>query len=200
MYRSLLSVWQQPASLMSAEFAEDSDFGTQGWDDSDLLRSMMRADQMVYLPDDLLAKVDRASMAVSLEARAPLLDYRVVEASWRLEREQLVERGVGKQLLRTLLYRYVPRELVDRPKMGFSVPVAEWLNGPLRQMASDLLTRDAVTSFGVISADAAQREWTRFLAGERANATGLWTLMMFQAWCNRWLASARPRPAGSVTH
>ncbi|HST07391.1 MAG TPA: asparagine synthase (glutamine-hydrolyzing), partial [Gemmatimonadaceae bacterium] len=140
MYRSLLSAWQEPESLVegaSAGLASDDTLHSNG--SLGLMERMMLADQASYLPDDLLAKLDRASMAVSLEARVPILDHRVVEMSWRLPRRLKVRDGKGKWILRQILYKHVPQSLVDREKMGFSVPLAQWLAGPLRNWAGDLL-------------------------------------------------------------
>lgn len=198
MYRSLLSVWADPHSFMAAGAPAVHNGRARTWRESSLLRSMMLTDQLAYLPDDLLAKLDRASMAVSLEARAPLLDYRIVETSWRLSRDMLINKGLGKQILRSLLYRYVPREMIERPKMGFSVPVADWLGGPLRGMASDLLSRESIAMFGVLNPVEVESSWNRFLRGERGDALGIWTLVMFQAWCFRWMRSSRPGAVGTI--
>jgi len=186
MYRSLLSAWQDPESLVFGE-QEDSNFAAALHANGSLalMEQMLLADQTSYLPDDLLAKVDRASMAVSLEARVPILDHRVVELSWRLPRHLKVRNGTGKWILRQILYKHVPRSLVDREKMGFSVPLTQWLAGPLRTWAGDLLLsghggellRDAVV----------RREWDRFLAGNSRNAAGIWALVVFRAWESRWI-------------
>jgi asparagine synthase (glutamine-hydrolysing) len=151
------------------------------------MERMMLADQTSYLPDDLLAKVDRASMAVSLEARVPILDHRVVEFSWRLPRKFKVRDGRGKWILREILYKHVPRSLVDREKMGFSVPLAQWLAGPLRNWAGDLLLSDGTEGF--LRSTVVRREWDRFLAGDSTNSAGIWAVVMFRAWQDRWLRS-----------
>jgi asparagine synthase (glutamine-hydrolysing) len=192
MYRSLLSVWKEPESFLRAPSAKADGSAPPGWDDVDLMRSMMLLDQRYYLPDDLLAKLDRASMAVGLEARSPLLDYRIIEMSRLLNPSMLAERGIGKQLLRRILYRYVPRELIERPKMGFSVPVAQWLGGPLREMAGDMLGEREVLRHGVLNPVTVGRAWTRFLRGDTRDALGLWSLVVFQAWCGRWLRANEP--------
>jgi asparagine synthase (glutamine-hydrolysing) len=158
---------------------------------------MMLADQTSYLPDDLLAKVDRASMAVALEARVPILDHRVVEFSWRLPRKFKVRNGRGKWILRQILYKHVPRTLVDRDKMGFSVPLAHWLAGPLKTWAGDLL----VTGYddGILQRAVVSREWDRFLAGNSSKAAGIWALVMFRAWQETWSSTAQPAENRSAT-
>jgi asparagine synthase (glutamine-hydrolysing) len=150
-----------------------------------LLDRMMLADQTHYLPDDLLAKLDRASMAVSLEVRAPLLDHRVVEFAWRLPRSLKLRHGVGKWALRQVLYRRVPKPLVDRPKMGFSVPIDRWLRGPLRHWARPLVSREALAASG-LDADPIERAWSDLEAGRRRSGAALWAVLMFQAWRERW--------------
>ena len=188
MYRSLVSAWQQPEDVVpAAGFMDDPTAQILGDPHPvELLDRMMLADQTTYLPDDLLAKVDRASMAVGLEVRAPLLDHRVVEFSWRLPRALKLNGATGKWILRQLLYRRLPRPLVDRPKMGFSVPIERWLCGPLRQWASDLLTQSALSSGGLDPAPVGLA-WKELLAGRPRTAPGLWAVLMYQAWRQRWL-------------
>jgi asparagine synthase (glutamine-hydrolysing) len=188
MYRSLLSAWQDPGELVTAGSRNGNHDATLGANDSlGLMERMMLADQTSYLPDDLLAKVDRASMAVSLEARVPILDHRVVEMSWRLPRKFKVRNGRGKWILRQILYNHVPPALVDREKMGFSVPLAQWLASPLRDWAGDLLL--SRENDGILRTSVVRREWDRFLAGDSSNAAGLWALVMFRAWQNRWVTA-----------
>ena len=188
MYRSLLSAWQDPERLVVGGVeAVNLDGALDGDAQLALMERMMLADQTSYLPDDLLAKVDRASMAVSLEARVPILDHRVVEFSWRLPRRFKVRGGRGKWILREILYKHVPPSLVDREKMGFSVPLAKWLSGPLRNWAGDLLL--SRESEEVLRSVPVRREWDRFLAGDSTNAAGIWAVVMFRAWQNRWLTS-----------
>ena len=143
----------------------------------------MATDQVTYLPDDLLAKVDRASMAVSLEVRVPLLDHRVVEFAWRLDREHKVRGAVGKLALRRVLSRHVPDHLVNRPKTGFTVPVGEWLRGPLKGWASDILT---MASDDVLDMPGVQSAWTGFQRGQEQLADGLWAVLQLQAWRQQW--------------
>jgi asparagine synthase (glutamine-hydrolysing) len=186
MYRSLLSAWQDPENLVVGGLASGNLDGARGTDSQfALMERMMLADQTSYLPDDLLAKVDRASMAVSLEARVPILDHRVVEFSWRLPRKFKVRDGRGKWILREILYKHVPRALVDREKMGFSVPLAQWLSGPLRNWAGDLLHSDQTEGF--LRSSVVHTEWDRFLAGDSSNAAGIWAVVMFRAWQDRWM-------------
>jgi asparagine synthase (glutamine-hydrolysing) len=150
---------------------------------------MMYTDIGSYLPDDILVKVDRAAMAVSLETRVPLLDHRVVEFAWRLPIELKTRGGVGKWPLKQILYKRVPRELVERPKMGFGVPLESWLRGPLREWADDLLTEKRIAAEGFFDAKAIRREWALHLSGRKDRHYGLWTMLMFQSW----LASQRSR-------
>jgi asparagine synthase (glutamine-hydrolysing) len=190
MYCSLMSAWKQPESLLIDRAAQplrhNSTLDDQAPDN--LLDRMMLADQTTYLPDDLLAKMDRASMAASLEVRAPLLDHRVVEFSWRLPRLLKLRGTTGKWILRQLLYRRVPRVIVDRPKMGFSVPIDRWLRGPLREWAADLLSADALGRGALLEPAPIARAWRDLLDGRRQTGAPLWAVVMFQAWTREWLA------------
>lgn len=143
-------------------------------------------DLLVYLPDDILTKLDRASMAVSLEARVPLLDHRVVEFAARLPHRQKVRDGKGKWLLRQVLNRYVPQELVERPKMGFGVPVEQWLHADLRQWCEGLLDPQLIRSQGYLNASFVENMWHEYLNGEQNWKSSLWAVLMFQAWVEEW--------------
>ncbi len=150
-----------------------------------LVDRMRYRDTLTYLPDDILQKVDRATMAVALEARPPLLDHRVVEFAWRLPEAMLLREGRGKWLLRRVLDRYVPAHLIERPKMGFGVPLASWLRGPLKTWAGDLI-HDAAYGGGLLAPEPARRLFAEHAAGHRNHAYALWTLMMFESWRRRW--------------
>lgn len=195
MYRSLLSAWQKPEGLLAKDLLAANGPPTDdvngrilnGTEPAQLLDRMMLADQLMYLPDDLLAKIDRASMAVSLEVRAPLLDHRVAEFSWRLPHTLKVRGTVGKWALRQVLYRRVPREIVERPKMGFSVPIDLWLRGPLQPWAEDLLSGAALRATGLLNSVAIGRAWKELQDGRRPAGAALWAVIMFQAWRGRWM-------------
>lgn len=143
---------------------------------------MLYRDLLYNLPDDILTKVDRAAMAVSLEVRAPFLDHRLVELAWRLPMSAKLSATNGKLVLQRLLQRYLPARLVDRPKMGFSVPVESWLRGPLRPWAEDLLSEDRLSRQGVLDPAAVRRLWRDFLSGRPRHDRILWNLLMFQEW------------------
>ncbi len=144
-------------------------------------RQMMLWDMLTYLPDDIMAKVDRASMAVALEARAPLLDYRAAEFAATLPVEFLIRGGKGKCLLRELLYRYVPAELIDRPKMGFSVPLGGWLRGELKDWARGLIEPERLRREGFLNPELVERLWQSHQGGNDRKGE-LWAVLMFQAW------------------
>jgi len=149
---------------------------------TDARERMMYADALDYLPDDILVKVDRAAMSTSLETRVPLLDHRVVELAWRLSIETKARDGVGKWPLKQILYKYVPRAIVDRPKMGFGVPIEHWLRGELRDWAQDLLSPRRLDSGGFFDSGAVAAEWALHSSGRKDRHYGLWTVLMFQAW------------------
>jgi len=155
---------------------------------------MMYLDAIRYLPTDILAKVDRAAMHVSLETRVPFLDRRVVEFAWRLPLSMKVNKGVGKVVLRSLLDRYVPRQMFERPKHGFSVPIASWLRNELREWASDLLNGERLRREGYLNEPVIRKMWDQHLAGTHSWHTRLWTVLMFEAWldANRSVEAREP--------
>lgn len=183
-YRRILSHWDRPEQVVVAarepltvltdprRLAELSDFTLQ----------MMFIDLVSYLPDDILTKVDRASMAVGLEARVPLLDHRVVEFAWRLPMSLRIRNGQQKWLLRQVLYKYVPPALVERPKMGFGMPIGEWLRGPLRDWAEALLAIDRLADEGFLDSQRVYAVWQEHVSGQRNWQYPLWDVLMFEAW------------------
>ena len=148
----------------------------------DPLSSMLQFDYSGYLAGDILVKVDRATMAVSLEARCPILDTRVTEFAWTLPYEFLMDGKGGKRILRQVLERYVPREYTDRPKRGFGVPIDDWLRGPLRDWAEDLISEHTLKAVGYFDADGVRTLWRQHLCGWRNHSNALWAVLMFQAW------------------
>jgi asparagine synthase (glutamine-hydrolysing) len=148
----------------------------------DPAQRMMMWDALTYLPDDILHKVDRASMAVSLETRAPLLDHRVAQLAWRMPRHMKIRNGTGKWILRQVLYRHVPRDLIERPKMGFGIPIDAWLRGPLREWAGDLIGDSTLESDGYLDASLVRQKWAEHASGLRNWQHELWCVLMFQAW------------------
>jgi len=141
---------------------------------------------LTYLPDDILVKLDRASMSVGLEGREPLLDHRVLEFAWRLPHRLRISGGSGKWLLRRVLDRYVPRALVERPKMGFGVPIDAWLRGPLRGWAEDLLSEKSLREAGLLDPAPVRQQFAEHLSGRRNRQYSLWGALMVQAWHRRW--------------
>lgn len=179
-YRALTTQWEL-AGVPTADRLDD-----RRADGLDGVERMQLLDTVGYLPDGILTKVDRASMAVGLEARVPLLDPRVVAFAWRLPARQKVREGTGKWLLRRVLHRYVPAALVERPKSGFTVPVGAWLRGPLRAWAEELLGDARLRVEGLPDAGSIRRLWADHLSGRRDGEEALWTLLMFLAWRARW--------------
>ena len=181
MYRLFMSHWHDPEKVVLAGEELPTVLDQQQLF-AGLFEQMMYVDSLSYLPDDILVKVDRAAMAVSLETRVPLLDHRVVEFAWRLPLAMKVRERQGKWLLKQVLYRYVPQALVDRPKMGFAVPIDHWLRGPLRDWAEDLLGEQRLTAQGFFNAKLIRQKWREHLSGKRNWHYYLWDILMFQAW------------------
>ncbi len=184
MYNSLVSTWKNPEELVIGA-TEPVTVMTepQQWADiRDFTLRMMYLDTLSYLPDDILVKVDRACMGISLESRAPFLDHRVVEFAWRLPLKMKIRNGEGKWILRQVLYKYVPRELIDRPKMGFGVPIDSWLRGPLKEWAGDLINDNRLRQEGFFEPEMIKKIWLEHLSGKRNWQYYLWPVLMFQAW------------------
>ena len=183
-YRTLSSHTTDPAALVPGA-AEPATVLTDpgAWPRlEDPVELMMYLDAVTYLPDDILTKVDRATMAASLEARVPFLDPEVAALAWRLPRPLKVHGGTGKWLLRRLLHRYVPAALVERPKAGFGVPLGDWLRGPLRPWAEDLLAEGALRQAGILDPAGVRRMWAEHASGRRDRQFELWDVLMLQAW------------------
>jgi asparagine synthase (glutamine-hydrolysing) len=189
-YQGLLSHWREPEQIVTGSREPAGLLADTRIREivPDFIARMQYLDTLTYLPDDILTKVDRASMAVSLEARVPLLDHRVVAFSWSLPLAMKVKNGVGKSLLRQVLYRYVPAKLIDRPKMGFGVPIGEWLRGPLRDWAEELLDERRLKAEGILNPAPIRAKWSQHLAGTINWQYLIWDVLMFQAWRARWLA------------
>ena len=183
LYRQLLSHWSDPEDVVIGATEPRGEV----WNDSyrqlipDFTERMQFLDTLTYLPDDILTKVDRASMATSLEARVPLLDHRIVEFAWTLPEQFKLHRGQGKSVLREILDHYVPRELIERPKMGFGIPIDQWLRGPLRDWAESLLDPQALSQQGLLNVPPVREMWMAHQNGENW-AYQLWNVLMLQAW------------------
>lgn len=190
LYRHLVSQWQRPTELYALASEPPSLLDVIKPDPrASVVDWMMLLDQRTYLPDDILVKVDRATMAVALESRVPFLDPSVIAFAARLPLEARVANGTGKLVLRELLAKFLPRDWFDRPKQGFAIPLAEWLRGPLRDWAESLLSREAIAQGDLLNAQSVSHHWDAHRRGERNLHYPLWTLLMLQAW----LARYRPR-------
>lgn len=183
-YRNLVSHWKHPEQLVIGAHEPATLLNTPyAWPATDCFEHwMMAMDAQTYMTDDILVKVDRAAMANSLETRVPMLDHRVVELAWRMPLSLKIRDGKGKWLLREVLYRHVPREMIERPKKGFSIPLAAWLRGPLREWAEALLDSQRLHQEGYFEAAPIRRKWQEHLSGKRDHSRLLWSVLMFQAW------------------
>lgn len=189
MYMALVSFWKLPQTLLKEGIASQDHFlghQAQCLSAHDFTDRMMYLDLMTYLPDDILVKVDRAAMAVSLETRIPFLDHRVIEFAWRIPLSMKIRRNKGKRILRRLLYKYVPQELIDRPKAGFAFPIDRWLRGPLRDWAESLIDERRIREEGFLNHAPIRAAWNEHLSGTRNRQYHLWAIFIFQAWLERW--------------
>jgi asparagine synthase (glutamine-hydrolysing) len=184
LYSGLVSFWRDPGRIVlggsrNPEAVQNQLPAMAGLSD---VERMMALDMLTYLPDDILTKVDRAAMSVSLESRVPFLDHRVVEFAWRLPFDQKIRNGETKWLLRQLLYRHVPRALIERPKMGFGVPIDAWLRGPLRDWGAALLDPTRLRNEGYFNPEPITRAWEAHQRGQANMQHHLWSVLMFQTW------------------
>lgn len=194
LYAGMLSQWRDPEAVVigAKEPPSQATGDTPALEGLGPIERMMALDMLGYLPGDILTKVDRAAMAVSLETRVPLLDHRIVEFAWRLPMSMKLRGGESKWILRQLLYRYVPRELVERPKMGFGIPLGTWLRGPLRDWAEALLDERRLKAEGYFRPEPVRRMWQAHLGGGVNEQHRLWCALMFQAWLESTKAIAPP--------
>ena len=187
LYRSLVTEWPHDGGVVREAGQPGSRIEDRNLTESlpEVEQRMMLQDMLTYLPGDILTKVDRAAMGVSLETRVPFLDHRVVELAWRLPLHMKVRKGQGKWALRQVLYKHVPRELIERPKVGFGIPVGIWLRGPLRDWAETLLSEARLRSQGYLDPAPIRRRWREHLSGRHDWTASLWSVLMFQTWLER---------------
>jgi asparagine synthase (glutamine-hydrolysing) len=188
----LASRWKQPEQLVLGSREPVTAFTDRGAKPplSNICARMMFIDAITYLPDNILTKVDRASMGVSLEARVPILDHRVVEFAARIPMSMKIRGDQGKWLLRQVLYKHVPEQIVERPKKGFGVPIDSWLRKGLRGWAEDLLEEGRLKRQGILNSGLVRKYWAEHSSGERNWAACLWAVLMFQSWWEEWGNSA----------
>lgn len=185
LYRNMASTWIEPEMLIVDDATEPTSRLNDPMPElgaADPAMRMMLQDMRTYMPDDILCKVDRAAMGISLETRTPFLDPDVISLAMRLPMDMKIRNGQGKWALRQMLYQHVPREIIDRPKAGFAIPIGLWLRGPLRDWAEDLLSHKRLTDDGLFNPDIIRQTWSEHLSGNRDLSARLWTILMFQSW------------------
>jgi asparagine synthase (glutamine-hydrolysing) len=183
LYHSLISQWDNPYSLIKDyKFNDKTEIYFPDIGLTNQASKMMYWDSISYLPDDILCKVDRAAMSVSLETRAPFLDHNLIELAWKLPNSLRISNNIGKVVLRDILSEYVPDSLVNRPKSGFGIPVGDWLRGSLRPWAEDLISEDRINSDGIFHFDKIYKAWVEHISGDFDNTHKLWSILMFQSW------------------
>ena len=182
LYLNLITHWPDPSSLVINGIEPPTQITQPQFLLNGIVEQMMALDSVSYLTDDILCKIDRAAMGVSLETRVPFLDHHIVEFAWRLPLSMKIRDGQGKWILRQVLNKYVPKELIKRPKMGFGVPIDSWLRGPLRDWAEDLLDGSRLRKEGYFCPEPIRQKWTEHLSGKRNWQYHLWDVLMFQAW------------------
>ncbi len=194
LYKSLISQWQDSSHLIKNFPKKNSniDLSIGNLDGLNIektkltdIEKMMYFDSISYLPDDILCKVDRASMGVSLEARVPFLDPKISEIAWSIPLSLKIKNGKSKSILRNILYNYVPKELIERPKSGFGVPIGDWLKSDLKDWAEDLLSQSRLEADGFFNPEIIRNIWEEHLTGRRDWTHKLWSILMFQAWFHR---------------
>jgi len=185
LYWSLVTEWADPAAVVKGV----GSVARSPWESNEVLapglnsvERMMFRDALTYLPDDILCKVDRAAMACSLETRVPFLDHGVIELAWQMPLHMKIRDNTGKWALRQVLYRYVPKELIERPKAGFAIPVGQWLRGPLRDWAENLLGEARLGQEGYFHPGPIRKAWREHLSGRHDHTPKIWSVLMFQAW------------------
>ena len=183
LYSLLVSHWRDEHEVViGMQHSVKHDRPTGLLEKEHFVHKMMMMDMQTYLPDDILCKVDRAAMANSLETRVPLLSHKIVEFAWKLPLEMKLNSGQGKRVLREVLYKYAPKKLIERPKTGFAIPIAEWLRGTLRNWAEELLDESRIVQDGFFNYEPIQKKWQEHLSGKKDWSSNLWSILMFQEW------------------